>query len=307
MKEVIVVGSINVDIVFSTPKIPQVGETVLGHRYYTVPGGKGANQALALHRLGAAVDLIGMVGQDHFAPQALSILKQESIDLQFVGRLEGIATGAASIMVDEQGKNCIVVAPGANSRLAPVDVLKNKALFQRADAVVMQFEIPMDAILCAAELAKQHGAKVIVNPAPAAVIPDELWPLIDVLVPNEHEIGLIANAPVNNLAEITAAARQLNDRGVPIVIVTLGSSGALLVQQGHEECLVPPVEVTAVDTVAAGDAFVAGFACAWLEGQPLRAAVQFGNAAGGLATTTLGAQTSLPYRKEVEAVFDSSR
>lgn len=306
MKQVIVVGSINVDIVFSTQKIPQVGETVLGYRYYTVPGGKGANQALALHRLGAAVNFIGKVGQDHFAPQALSILKQESMDLQFITRAEGVATGAASIIVDEQGRNCIVVAPGANARLTPADVQMHKDLFQRADAVVMQFEVPMDTIRCAAQLARQHGAKVIVNPAPATPIPDDLWPLIDALVPNEHEIGLIANAPVDTLEEITAAARKLNAEGVPVVIVTLGERGALLVEKDHEPCLVPPVEVTTVDTVAAGDAFVAGFATAWLEGQPLCDAVRFGNAAGALATTVLGAQPSLPYRKDVEAVFESN-
>ncbi len=296
-----VVGSLNMDLVVRAPRIPRPGETIIGGEFRTVPGGKGANQAVAAARLGGQVSMVGRVGSDAFAQSLLDGLAADGVDHTFVTQDPEAATGVALIVVDDAGENSIVVASGANMRLSPADVNAAEAVIAGADVLLLQLEVPLAAVVQAARAARAHGAMVVLNPAPACPLPHELLSLVDVLVPNESETALLTHLPVGDRAEIEAAAIALRELGVDTVVLTLGERGALLVGEGEME-LVPAFEVTPVDTTAAGDAFVGGFAVALAEGRSLTDAVRWGNAAGALATTRLGAQPSLPTRRAVEAL-----
>ena len=297
-----VVGSLNMDLVVRAPRIPRPGETILGGEFHTAPGGKGANQAVAAARLGGHVSMIGRVGSDAFAQSLLDSLAADGVDHAFVTQDPEAATGVAFIVVDDAGENSIVVASGANMCLSPADVDAAEAVIADADVLLLQLETPLAAVARAAELARAHGATVILNPAPACPLPQELLALIDVLVPNESEAALLTDMPVGNQVEAKAAAVALCELGVGTAILTLGERGALLAQPGGTE-LLPAFEVTPVDTTAAGDAFVGGFGVALAEGRSLPEAVRWGNAAGALATTKLGAQPSLPTRQMVKRLL----
>jgi ribokinase len=297
-----VVGSLNMDLVVRAPRIPRPGETMIGGEFRTVPGGKGANQAVAAARLGGQVSMIGRVGGDAFAQSLLDSLVADGVNHTFVTQDPEAATGVAFIVVDDAGENSIVVASGANMRLSPADVDAAEAAIAAADVLLLQLEVPLAAVVQAARAAHAHGTTVILNPAPACPLPHELLSLVDVFVPNESETALLTRLPVGTLPEIEAAAMALCELGVDTVVLTLGGRGALLVEEGEKK-LVPAFEVTPVDTTAAGDAFVGGFAVALAEGRSLTDAVHWGNAAGALATTKLGAQPSLPARRAVEALM----
>jgi len=299
---VTVVGSLNMDLVARAPRIPEPGETIIGGEFCNVPGGKGANQAVAAARIGALVSMVGRVGSDAFAEPLLHNLASDGIDHTFVTRDSEAATGVALIVVDDVGQNSIVVASGANMRFSPTDVDAAKAAIAAADVVLLQLESPLDAVTRAAEIARAHGVRVVLNPAPARPLPATLLSLVDVLVPNESETALLTDMPIADHAEAEAAAAALRRSGVGTVILTLGERGALLAQ-GEDVELIPAFEVTPIDTTAAGDAFVAGFAVALAEGKTLAEAVRWGNAAGALATTELGAQPSLPTRRAVERLL----
>ncbi len=299
---VTVVGSLNMDLVARSPRIPRPGETILGGEFRTALGGKGANQAVAAARMGGQVSMVGRVGSDAFAQSLLDGLAADGIDHAYVMRDPEAATGVALIVVDDRGENSIVVASGANMRLSPADVDAAEAAIAVADVLLLQLEVPLGVVVRAAEVGRAHGATVILNPAPACLLPPELLSLIDVLIPNESETALLTHLPVGNRVEIEAAALALRGLGVDTVVLTLGEQGALLVEKGKQE-FVPAFEVTPVDTTAAGDAFVGGFAVALAEGRSLADAVRWGNAAGALATTQLGAQPSLPARRAVEALM----
>jgi len=301
---VTVVGSLNMDLVARAPRIPQPGETIIGGDFHTVPGGKGANQAVAAARLEAQVSMVGRVGRDAFANPLLDNLAVAGVDHAFVIPDPEAATGVALIVVDDTGQNSIVVASGANMRLSPADVEAAEAAIAGADALLLQLESPLETVTRAAEVARAHGVRVILNPAPARSLPAALLSLVDVLIPNESETALLTGMSVNNQAEAEAAAAALRGMGVGTVILTLGERGALLAQAGAAE-LVPAFEVTPVDTTAAGDAFVGGFAVALAEGKSLAEAVRWGNAAGALATTKLGAQPSLPTRQDLEVLLST--
>jgi ribokinase len=290
------------DLVARAPRIPQPGETIIGGDFRTAPGGKGANQAVAAARLGAQVSMVGRVGCDAFAESLLSNLVAAGVDHAFVIQDPEAATGVALIAVDDAGQNSIVVASGANMRLSPADVDSAEAAIAGADALLLQLESPLEAVTRAAEVACAHEVRVILNPAPARSLPAALLSLVDVLIPNESETALLTGLPVGDQAEAQAAAAALRVLGVGTVILTLGERGALLAQKGAAE-LVPAFEVKPVDTTAAGDAFVGGFAVALAEGKSLAEAVRWGNAAGALATTRLGAQPSLPTRQAVEKLL----
>jgi ribokinase len=299
---VTVVGSLNMDLVARAPRIPEPGETIIGGEFRNVPGGKGANQAVAAARIGAQVSMVGRVGSDAFAEPLLHNLASGGIDHTFVTRDSEAATGVALIVVDDVGQNSIVVASGANMRFSPADVDAARAAIAGADVVLLQLESPLDTVTRAAEIARAHGVRVILNPAPARPLPATLLSLVDVLIPNESETALLTDMPVADQAEAEAAAAALRRSGVGTVILTLGERGALLAQ-GEDVELIPAFEVTPIDTTAAGDAFVAGFAVALAEGKTLAKAVRWGNAAGALATTKLGAQPSLPTRRAVERLL----
>jgi ribokinase len=299
---VVVVGSLNMDLVIRSARIPQPGETILGGEFHSIPGGKGANQAVGTARLGAHVSMVGRVGDDAFGNQLLKNLSADGIDHTFVLRDGTSATGVALIVVDDAGQNTIVVASGANMRLSPSDVDAAAAVFATADALLLQLESPLQTVIHAAKLARAHGVTVILNPAPARPLPQELLTLVDVLVPNESETSLLTGMPVANLDEAVAASAALHQAGVGTVILTLGERGALLAEERATRVL-PAFEVEPLDTTAAGDAFLAGLAVALAEGRNPDEAVRWGNAAGALATTRLGAQTSLPARQAVEQLL----
>jgi len=290
------------DLIARAPRIPQPGETIIGGDFHTAPGGKGANQAVAAARLGARVSMVGRVGCDAFAESLLNNLTAAGVDHAFVVQDPEAPTGVALIVVDDAGQNSIVVASGANMHLSPADVDRAKSAIAGADALLLQLESPLETVTRAAEVARAHGVRVILNPAPARSLPAALLSLVDVLIPNESETALLTGMSVNNQAEAEAAASTLRGMGVGTVILTLGERGALLAQAGTAE-LVPAFEVMPVDTTAAGDAFVGGFAVALAEGESLAEAVRWGNAAGALATTKLGAQPSLPTRQAVEGLL----
>ena len=296
---VTVVGSLNMDLVARAPRIPLPGETIIGGGFRTVPGGKGANQAVAAARLGAQVSMVGRVGRDAFARSLLEAIIAAGVDHAFISQDPQAATGIALIVVDDSGENSIVVAPGANMCLSPADVAAAERAIAAADVCLLQLEIPLESVTRAAEVAQAHGVTVILNPAPARLMPAALLSLVDVLVPNESEAALLTGHPVDDQATAEAAAGALRAMGVGTVILTLGELGALLARDGKAEHF-PAFAVTPVDTTAAGDAFLGGFAVALAEGRALADAVRWGNAAGGLATTRLGAQPSLPTRAALE-------
>jgi ribokinase len=301
---VTVVGSLNMDLVVRASRIPQAGETIIGGDFHTLPGGKGANQAVAAARVGAQVSMVGRVGQDAFAGPLLENLAAAKIDHTFVAQDPEAATGVALIVVDDAGQNSIVVASGANMRLLPADVDAAEAIIAAADVLLLQLESPLETVTRAAELARAHQVTVILNPAPARSLPASLLSLVDVLIPNESETALLTGMSVSDRSEAAVAALALQESGVGTVILTLGERGALLTREEETE-LFPAFNVTPVDTTAAGDAFVGGFAVALAEGRSLAAAVRWGNAAGALAATQLGAQPSLPTRQALETLLVS--
>ena len=302
---VTVVGSLNMDLVARGPRIPRPGETIIGGDLVTVPGGKGANQAVAAARLGAQVSMVGRVGCDAFAGPLLDNLAAAGVDHTFVTQDPEVATGVALIEVDDAGENSIVVASGANMRLLAADVDAAEFAIADADVLLLQLESPLETVSRSAEVARAHGVKVILNPAPARSLPATLLSLVDVLIPNESETALLTGMHVGKQAEAKAAAAALRESGVGTVILTLGERGALLASEEDAE-LIPAFDVTPVDTTAAGDAFVGGFAVALAEGKSLADAVRWGNAAGALAATQLGAQPSLPTRQVLETFLVSA-
>lgn len=292
-------GSLNMDLVVKVPRLPQVGETVTGGVFSTFPGGKGANQAVAAARLGASVAVVGRVGADAFGMQLLEALRREGVDVAAVRADPESPTGVAAIGVDEQGRNLILVAPGANARLLPHDV--DEQVVARSQVLLLQLEIPMVTVLHAARVARRYGAWVCLDPAPAAPLPEELYRLVDVLNPNEVEAAALTGMPIRTLEDAQRAARVLLNRGVRYPVIGLGDRGSYYLsseEAGH----VPALGVHAVDTAAAGDAFAAALGVALGEGSPLREAVRFATCAAGLKVTRMGAQ-SMPSRAEVEAAL----
>ncbi|TLN05733.1 ribokinase, partial [bacterium] len=286
-KPILVIGSLNMDLVVRVPRHPRLGETLLGGAFQTFPGGKGANQAVAAARLGAPVRMLGRVGADGFGAALLAALQADGVDTTLIQKDPLAASGVALITVSEDGQNTIVVAAGANGRLSAADLLAAEEAFEGTGVVVLQLEIPLPAVEAAARLGQKHGAAVVLNPAPAQPLSDELLGLVDYLVPNQPELGLLSGQ-----ADLEGGSQALLQRGVRNLVVTLGEQGARWVStSGSLE--IPAFAVRAVDTVAAGDAFVGAFAAALAEGRPEREALLRANAAGALAVTRAGAQPSL--------------
>jgi ribokinase len=308
MPKIVVVGSSNTDMVVKTPHIPAPGETVLGGEFIMAAGGKGANQAVAAARLGGNVTLIARVGRDVFGEQALAGFRREGLDIRYVVADPEAPSGVALIFVGAEGQNSIAVAPGANACLSPEDVRRAREAIEAADVVLLQLEIPLETVLAAAEIAHRVGVRVILNPAPAPPQPlsTGLLARVDVLTPNESEVGLLSGTQVVDTGNAERAARRLLEQGVGAVIATLGARGALVVTPDDQQ-FVPSFPVDVVDTTAAGDSFNGGLAVALAEGRSLRDAVRFASACGALATTRMGAQPSLPTADEVSGFMARSR
>ena len=303
MSNIIVVGSLNADLVVRTPRFPQPGETISGEDLLIIPGGKGANQAVAAARQGASTAMVGRVGNDSFGPELIGNLKQNDVETSHVQTDAQAATGTAIIVVDAKGQNSIVLSPGGNGRVTPADI--SDVPFGDYKLLLLQLEIPTEAVLAAAQRAKESGLRVLLNPAPARALPDELLSLPDFLVPNESELSLLTNQPVNDIASAENAAKTLLGRGVKNVIVTLGANGALIVSNDLTRHI-PSFKVDVVDTTAAGDAFIGGFASALLLDKSIEEAVRYGCACGALAATRFGAQPSLPTKEDVDTFLNQS-
>ncbi len=293
---IIVFGSLNMDLVAQVPRLPKPGETLLGKDFTTVPGGKGANQAVAAARLGAPTMMVGRVGEDSFGVALCNSLQASNVVTDLVLTAKG-PSGVALINVDEAGENQIVVVPGANGKVDLSDV-KRLPLGTEPSVLLMQFEIPLMAVQAAAKWAVGHC--VIVDPAPArSDLPSDFYGLVDILTPNQTEASQLVGLKVKSVPAAMEAAQVLRQRGTSTVIVKLGSQGAVVASES-EVFHVPAFEVKAVDTVAAGDAFNGGLAVALAEGKSLRSAVVWASAVAALSVTKAGAQSSMPIRKQVE-------
>lgn len=298
--QICVVGSANVDLTFRTSRLPNAGETLAAQSLHIGMGGKGANQAVAAARLGADVTLVACVGDDAFGGEAIRRYQSEGLNTAFVWQDAKRPTGTAAIVVDDNAENCIVIVPGANAGLSAEDVRDAAAVIRQADAVLCQLETPLEATLEAFRLAHAAGKKTILTPAPVAALPDELLHHCDVCIPNRIEIEFLADGPVRNMEQAQSAAASLRARGVKAVVVTLGASGACLLDD-EGAMHVPAVTVHAVDTTGAGDTFTAGLAVALAEGESLRDAARRASVVAALSVTRAGTQAAFPSRSEVDA------
>ncbi|BAZ49279.1 ribokinase [Nostoc sp. NIES-4103] len=298
---IIVFGSINLDLVATAPRLPVPGETLLGEDFFKIPGGKGANQAVALARLGIPTQMVGRVGAHSFGAELVSNLQAAGVGIDNIFVDESVSSGVAIITVSHTGENQIIVIPGANGRVNQEDVNRLSHLLPTAKALLLQLEIPISAVVAAAQVARSANIKVILDPAPAqSNLPKELYPLVDIITPNEVEAGQLVGFAVDGEETAAKAAQVLLQRGVKSAIVKLGAKGVVCAT-AEETFFVPAFPVHAVDTVAAGDAFNGGLAAALYAGLSLHQAVVWGAAAGALAATKLGAQTSLPDKLTFDA------
>ena len=292
--KVVVIGSSNTDMTIKGDRLPKPGETVLGGEFRMGPGGKGANQAVAARRLGADVSFICKVGRDIFGDNAISGYQKEGIDCSRILRSDK-ASGTALILVDGNAENCIAVAPGANADLTPEDVDSVADVIRSADYLILQLEIPVESVLRAAKIAHEAGVYVILNPAPACHLPEELFGYISLITPNQTGSALLSGVEDN----LDAAVERLMQLGVKDVVVTLGSKGSLVISEGAKT-LVPSLKVKAVDTTAAGDTFCGALCVALSEGCSLVDAAGFATKASALTVQKMGAQDSIPFRSDIK-------
>ena len=301
----VVLGGINMDLTGVAQNLPMPGETVVGQRFYTSPGGKGANQAVAAARLGARARMVGRVGDDAFGRELLAGLQAQEVSIEGVAIDKENPSGVAMILLDSLAQNHIVAVYGANAACDAAQLDAARGALEEADALLLQLEIPFHISLEAARAARSHGVRVIWDPAPAFDMPQEAYDVADVLVPNETEAEVITGLRVTDSPSATAAAQMLLSRGVALAVVKLGEQG--VVYASHEEIgVVPAFDVEVVDTVAAGDAFAAALAVALSEGSKPERAVKFAAAAGAVAVSRAGAQSAMPGRAEVEELFGRS-
>ena len=298
--KVVVIGSLNMDLVTRAPRLPKGGETLMGESFCTIPGGKGANQAVAAARLGAKVSMVGCVGSDAYGQQLRGALLAEGIDCQSVSVVDG-SSGVALIVVDDNSQNAIVIVPGANGALGPDVLDRFDEVLRSADVVICQLEVPDATVGHALKRGRELGKTVILNPAPASrPLPADWYACIDYLIPNESEAAVLSGVTVDSLETAEAAATQLLAAGAGKVIVTLGAQG-LMFANGASFQHFPAPQVKAVDTTAAGDTFVGGFAAALADGKSEAEAIRFGQVAAALSVTRAGAQPSIPTLLEVQA------
>jgi ribokinase len=297
-RPVVVLGSVNTDLVLRCSQLPIPGQTVRGHGFQSLPGGKGANQAVAAARLGASVSFVGCVGDDEFGRSARQVFVEEGIDIQHLHSVAGIGTGIAMIMVDDAGQNCIALAAGANSALSIAHVDAARAVIEAAGLLICQLECPLPVVQHGIALAHAAGVTVLLNPAPMHALPPELLAQVDVLVPNETEAAALIGLPPGAAFDAAAAAVRLRELGPTTVIVTLGAHGVQLASDGIGMHLEAPV-VQAVDTTGAGDTFIGAYAAAWCEGASLSAAIDYAQQAAAISVTKAGALAAMPRRSDL--------
>jgi len=301
---IVIIGSINMDLVLRVPRMPLPGETITGGQFRTIPGGKGANQAVACARLSAEevnVAMVACLGDDAFGAELRAALRKDGIDDSHVTTIAGTASGIASILVDDNGQNSIVLASGANAELSPAHIDAARGLIEQARIVVLQLESPLPTVIHAIRLAHALGKTVVLNPAPAQTLPAELLGQIDYLVPNEIEAAMLAGMPasgIDNDEQIAAVISKLRVAGSTNVLVTLGEKGVYAALASDSEHFSAQA-VKAVDTTAAGDTFIGGFVAALAEGRSEAEAIALGQRAAAISVARVGAQTSIPSRREV--------
>ena len=295
---ILVVGSSNTDMVVKAARLPLPGETILGGEFFMNPGGKGANQAVAAARLGGRVTFICKTGNDIFGRQAVQLFKDEGIDTSYLLSDPDQPSGVALITVDEHAENCIAVASGANATLTKDDLANAQPVIQQSAIVLLQLEIPIPTVEYAASAAAKNGVTVILNPAPACPLSNNLLSNISIITPNENEAEMLSGIKVTDIDTAKLAAKAIHEKGVASVVITLGANGALVFHDGvftH----VPGIRVQAVDTTAAGDVFNGALAVALADGKTIVDAAQFACRASAIAVTRFGAQASVPYKSEV--------
>lgn len=297
--KIVVVGSMNMDLVVFADRHPAIGETILGNSFHMYPGGKGANQAISAARLGANVSLVGCLGWDSYGSDLLQNLKRNNIDTTYIRKIKGTSTGTALITVSNDGGNSIIVVPGANYAVNPMDVDAAGSQFVPGNILLVQMEVPMEVVTYAIQKARQQEMQVILNPAPARLLPESVYQQVDYLVPNRSELNLLAGGSRFDTLTVEAGVEKLRTLGLKKILVTLGDHGVRFISPTRDENF-PAYRVPVVDTTAAGDAFIGGFSAGLAEGLSEEEAIQLGTAAGALAVTKAGAQASLPSRLEVD-------
>lgn len=296
-KKILVIGSSNTDMTVITDRLPVPGETVLGGRFAMGPGGKGANQAVAAQRLGGNTSFICKVGKDIFGENAVRHYRNEGLDTTGV-MISEQPSGVALISVDKKAENCIVVASGANADITEADIEANRKAIEEASILLLQLEIPVEAVVKAAKIGHEAGVYVILNPAPACDLPEEIYRYLSLIIPNQTEIALMTGIEAKDEEGAAKAVEALRDKGVKDVIVTMGSKGSMVYHEG-KATFVPSQKVNAVDTTAAGDTYCGGLCVALSEGKDIIEAARFATAASALTVQKQGAQESIPYRKDI--------
>ena len=304
--KLVVLGSINADHILNLESFPTPGETVTGNQYQVAFGGKGANQAVAAGRCGADIAFIACTGDDDTGERVRQQLANDRIDVAPVSVIPGESTGVALIFVNGEGENVIGIHAGANAALSPALVEAQKTRIAQADALLMQLESPLESVLLAAKIAHQHQTQVILNPAPARELSDELLALVDIITPNETEAEKLTGILVENDDDAAKAAQALHAKGIDTVIITLGSRGVWASVKGEGQ-RVAGFKVQAIDTIAAGDTFNGALITALLEEKPLNEAIRFAHAAAAIAVTRKGAQPSVPWREEIDEFLNQQR
>ncbi|EKO3920392.1 ribokinase [bacterium 19MO03SA05] len=299
MNQLVVLGSVNADHVLQVPTFPRPGETLHGRNYQVIPGGKGANQAVAAARLKADIGFIACVGDDAFGIESCERFKRDGMDIRGVKVQADCPTGIAMIQVSDRGENSICLSAEANDRLTAEAIEDDLPSIRAASYLLMQLETPIDGIIKAAQVAKQAKTKVVLNPAPARELPSSLLSCVDVITPNETEAQVLTGIAVTDDATAQQAATVLHQQGIEIVIITLGAKGVWLSENGRGQ-LIPGFRVSATDTTAAGDTFNGAFVTGLLENMSLESAIKFAHAAAAISVTRFGAQTSIPTRQEVD-------
>lgn len=302
MAEIVIIGSLNMDLSVKVARIPEPGETITGSGLVINAGGKGANQAVACARLGRKVTLVGKVGRDDFGREMTRNLDSQGVETGHILTAEHSPSGTAMIMVDAKGENCIVVSPGSNDELTPEDIVTSEDLIKTGKILLLQLEIPLETVLQSIRIAHKYNIPILLNPAPARELPDAIFAHLTFLVPNETETKILTGIDVTDDRSAQTAADRLMQRGVKNVVITLGDKGAYIASEGYSKHI-PALKIIPVDSTAAGDAFIGGLAATQVEGATLEESVRFACCVGALAATKFGAQSSLPSLQEVLEIY----